>query len=161
MNFADAKVLIDALKLVPHPEGGYYRETYRSTGSIEGMSRNYSTAIYFMLTSESFSALHRIKADEVWHFYAGSPLYVHAIDPKGNYTRSAVGINMSNGEVPQLIVRAGDWFGASVAESDSFSLVGCTVAPGFDFRDFEMAKRDNLTQQFPQQADIIRQLTRS
>lgn len=164
---AAARQLIDKLELIPHPEGGYYRETYRSSGVIAhsalkdfGGDRNFSTAIYFMLTSESFSALHRIKQDEVWHFYAGSPLHVHAIDPKGNYTKNLLGINMANGEVPQLVVKAGDWFGASVANKGSFSLVGCTVAPGFDFRDFEMGTREQLNTLFPQHAELIRSLTR-
>jgi uncharacterized protein len=162
-----ARQLIDKLELIPHPEGGYYRETYRSAGAIpqnalKGFDgdRSFSTAIYFMLTSENFSALHRIKQDEVWHFYTGSPLHVHAIDPKGNYTRNLLGITIANGEVPQLVVKAGDWFGASVANKDSFSLVGCTVAPGFDFRDFEMGKREQLNALFPQHTELIRTLAR-
>jgi uncharacterized protein len=165
---AAGRQLIDRLELLPHPEGGYYRETYRSKGlipqsALEGFEgdRNFSTAIYFMLTSESFSALHRIKQDEVWHFYTGSPLHVHVIDAKGNYTKNLVGINISNGEVPQLVVKAGDWFGASVADRNSFSLVGCTVAPGFDFKDFEMGTREQLKALFPQHAEIIQRLTRA
>jgi uncharacterized protein len=158
--------LIDHLQLQPHPEGGYFRETYRSTGIIDGKElsldsdRNFSTAIYFMLTSDNFSAFHRIKSDEVWHFYAGAPLYVHVIDQLGVYHRHQAGINIEKGEVPQLVVKAGDWFGSSVATKDSFSLVGCTVAPGFDFRDFEMAERDKLLREFPEHKEIIIELTR-
>lgn len=160
----DKQVLIDKLGLQPHPEGGYYRETYRSKEQVtlpgfEG-DRNYSTAIYFMLTSENFSAFHRIKQDEVWHFYGGSPLYVHVIDTKGNYVRHTVGNKIDQGEVPQLVVKAGDWFGSSVVDANSWSLVGCTVAPGFDFRDFEMAKRDELVKEYPAHREIIVRLTR-
>lgn len=161
----DARLLIDKLALQPHPEGGYYRETYRSkeSSSLAGFDgqRNFSTAIYFMLTSENFSAFHRIKSDEVWHFYTGSPLYVHVIDKNGKYTRHTVGLNLSDGAVPQLVVKAGDWFGSSVVEKNSYSFVGCTVAPGFDFRDFEMANREALVREFPQHAEVIESLTRS
>jgi predicted cupin superfamily sugar epimerase len=160
----NAQLLIDRLRLHPHPEGGYFRETYRSTEtiSIDGFDgdRNYSTAIYFMLTSENFSAFHRIKQDEVWHFYAGSSLYVHVIDTSGKYVRHVVGVDVANGAVPQLVVKAGDWFGSTVVEANSFSLVGCTVAPGFDFRDFEMAKREDLLTLFPDHEEIIHRLTR-
>jgi predicted cupin superfamily sugar epimerase len=162
-----ARELIDRLELLPHPEGGYYRETYRSKGVIAQSAltdfdgeRNFSTAIYFMLTSRSFSALHRIRQDEVWHFYTGSPLHVHVIDANGKYRKNLVGINISNGEVPQLVVKAGDWFGATVAVKNSFALVGCTVAPGFDFRDFEMGTREQLNALFPQHAEVIGRLTR-
>lgn len=160
----DVQLLIEKLELRPHPEGGYYRETYRSKEQItlkgfEG-DRNYSTAIYFLLTSENFSAFHKIKQDEVWHFYSGSPLFVHVIDEQGTYMRHTVGIDLAKGEVPQLVVRAGDWFGSSVVDPGSYSLVGCTVAPGFDFRDFEMAKRQELLQKFPAHQEIISRLTR-
>ena len=160
----NVQLLIDKLELKPHPEGGYYRETYRSTEHItpanfEG-DRSYSTAIYFLLTSENFSAFHKIKQDEVWHFYAGSPLFVHVIDEKGIYTRHSVGIDISKGEVPQLVVKAGDWFGSSVVNENAYSLVGCTVAPGFDFRDFEMGKRDELQKKFPTHSEVIVKLTR-
>jgi predicted cupin superfamily sugar epimerase len=160
----NAQTVIDRLRLHPHPEGGYFRETYRSTESIsiDGFDgdRNYSTAIYFMLTSENFSAFHRIKQDEVWHFYTGSSLYVHVIDKSGKYVPHVVGVDLANGAVPQLVVKAGDWFGSSVIEKNSFSLVGCTVAPGFDFRDFEMAKREDLLTLFPDHEEIIHRLTR-
>jgi predicted cupin superfamily sugar epimerase len=160
----DVKALIEKLQLKPHPEGGYYRETYRSGGklSIPGYDgdRNYSTAIYFLLTSEHFSAFHRIRQDEVWHFYSGTPLYVHVIDREGKYIRHTVGSGIDNNEEPQLVVKAGDWFGSSVADKNSWSLAGCTVAPGFDFRDFEMAEREKLLQLFPEHHEIISQLTR-
>jgi predicted cupin superfamily sugar epimerase len=140
--------LVERLKLLPHPEGGYYRETYRS-------AQNHSTAIYFLLTSGNFSALHRIPQDEVWHFYQGSPVYVHVIDKDGNYIR-----NIVSADNPQLVVKGGDWFGASVVEPDSYSLVGCTVAPAFEFTGFELAKRDHLTSMYPEHEDLIASLTR-
>jgi len=138
--------LVEKLGLIPHPEGGYYKETYRSDAS---------TAIYFLLTSDMFSALHRIKQDEVWHFYKGSPLYVHVIDGEGNYIRRIV-----SADNPQVVVKGGNWFGASVVEGYSFTLVGCTVAPPFTFDDFELAKRDYLMSLYPEHEDLIVRLTR-
>ena len=161
----NAELLIDRLDLAPHPEGGWFRQTYESKEKVDlpgfDGARYYSTAIYFLLTSENFSAFHRLRQDEVWHYYAGSPLYVHVIDKNGNYTRYKVGININDGEFPQLTVKAGDWFGSSVVDTHSFSLVGCTVAPGFDYNDFEMAKREEMLRQFPQHKDIIVRLTRT
>jgi predicted cupin superfamily sugar epimerase len=163
MNEQVAQLVAD-LELLPHPEGGFYKETYRSKGSYSPIGfpglRNYSTSIYFLLTSESFSSLHRIKQDEVWHFYQGSPLFVHVIDPDGNYAKHAVGLDLKAGQTPQLVVEAGCWFGATVKDEDAYSLVGCTVAPGFDFDDFELAKRTELSQQYPEHQNIIRELTR-
>ncbi len=160
----DVQLLIDKLDLKPHPEGGYFSETYRSKEKIslpgfEG-DRHFSTAIYFLLTSDNFSAFHRLKQDEVWHFYQGSSLFVHVIDTGGKYTRHRVGLDFANGETPQLVVKAGDWFGSSVADENSYSLVGCTVAPGFDYRDFEMGKREELLKLFPDHKEIIERLTR-
>lgn len=159
------KQLVDELELLPHPEGGFYKETYRSKGSYSPIGfpgiRNYSTSIYFLLTSESFSSLHRIRQDEVWHFYHGSPLFLHVITPDGQYIKHSVGLDLQSGQTPQLVVEAGCWFGATVQNPDSYSLVGCTVAPGFDFDDFELANREELSASFPQHAEIIHQLTRA
>ncbi len=161
--------IVKTLNLQPHPEGGYYRETYRSEGSIpkkvlgEPFSgdRNYSTGIYFLITSESFSAFHRINQDEMWHFYDGSSMNLHMISPEGDYKRVRIGKNLSEGEHPQFTVPAGYWFASEVAENDSFSLLGCTVSPGFDFDDFEMPDRAELSKRFPHLADIIGKLTHS
>jgi len=161
--------IIDKLGLQPHPEGGYYKETYRSEGKIDKQSlgndfkgdRNYCTSIYFLLTSNNFSAFHRIKQDEIWNFYSGSALYVHVINRQGEYTRHQVGMNLDASEVPQLVVPANCWFASSVKDLDSYSLVGCTVAPGFDFEDFELATRADLIKQYPQLKIIITDLTRS
>ncbi len=164
----DAKHWIDGLKLRRHPEGGWFRETYRSAESVAKAylpprftgDRSFSTAIYFLLESGDLSALHRIKQDEVWHFYDGSPLTIHVIDPAGNYSAIRLGRDLAAGEGPQAVVRAGDWFGASVEEPGSYALVGCTVAPGFDFADFEMPGREELCRLFPQHRAVIERLTR-
>ena len=161
--------LIEKLELQPHPEGGYFKETYRSEGQIHEDSlgpeyagtRNYSTGIYFLLTSESFSALHRIKQDEIWHFYDGSPIRLHVISPSGHYAQHLIGRDLSKGEVPQFAVPGGSWFAAEVKEDDAFSLVGCTVSPGFDFLDFELATGSELTSKFPELEKIIARLVRS
>jgi predicted cupin superfamily sugar epimerase len=160
--------IIRKLELLPHPEGGYFRETYRSSGAIHPESagasyngeRNFSTCIYFLLTPESFSALHRIPQDEIWHFYDGSHLHLHMITPDGEYSKTVIGRGIKNGEVPQFVVPGGSWFGATVINKNDFSLVGCTVAPGFDFRDFEMGTREDLVRRFPQHHKIITRLTR-
>ena len=162
------KEIIERLNLVPHPEGGYYRETYRSDqiltgsslkGNLEG-ERNCSTAIYFMLTSDSFSAFHRIKHDEIWHFYSGSPIEIHMIHEDGAYELVQIGLNLRNGVYPQYTVPANTWFAASILEPESYGLVGCTVSPGFDFRDFEMGDREKLSNQFPQHNELINRFTR-
>lgn len=163
-----AKFWIQKLGLQPHPEGGYFRQTYKAEmivpkealpGGFTG-PRAASTAIYFLLEGDNFSALHRLRSDEVWHFYAGSALIVHVIDPDGNYSRILVGDDPDAGEVLQAVVRAGTWFGASLPSQKSFALVGCTVSPGFDFEDFEMARRADLLRAYPQHRDVIQELTR-
>lgn len=157
--------LIRKLKLTPHPEGGYFKETYRSKDKINGLpniyagERNYSTCIYFLLTSDSFSAFHRIKQDEVWHFYLGAPITIHMISEDGNYSEVTVGTNILNGELPQFVVPGGYWFGASVKEKQAYSLVGCTVSPGFDFQDFELPTRAWLLAKYPHLSDQILTLT--
>lgn len=160
--------IIKTLNLLPHPEGGYYKETYRSAGSINSDSlsadysgkRNYSTCIYFLLTSDTFSAFHRIKQDEIWHFYDGSPLLLHTISEKGLHSQHIIGKDITNGQTPQLVVNGGDWFAATVIGENSYSLVGCTVAPGFDFADFELAEKDELTALFPEHKGIIGEFTK-
>jgi predicted cupin superfamily sugar epimerase len=159
---------IDRLNLQPHPEGGWYRQTYRAAltlprSALAGHSgdRAASTAIYFLLADEQFSALHRLHSDEVWHFYAGSGLIVHVIAPDGEYQQLLLGSDTEAGEQFQAVVPAGCWFGSSLRHPNTYALVGCTVAPGFDFADFEMAKRNQLTAQYPQHRTIIGRLTRS
>jgi len=148
---------IAALRLTKHPEGGYYRETYRSPTTVElpvfAGARAVSTAIYFLLPATEFSALHRIKSDELWHFYAGQVVTIHVITAAGRYSTLMLGP-----ESPQAVVPAGCWFGATVASE--YALVGCTVAPGFDFSDFEIAARPALLAAFPQHRPIIERLTK-
>lgn len=158
--------IIQSYKMLPHPEGGFYKETYRSVIELDGKSlengmegtRNCSTAILFLLIQDSFSAFHRIKSDEIWHFYDGDPVQIHVIEPNGNYHLIKLGKNASKNEVFQAVVPAGAWF-ASKTEGE-YSLVGCTVAPGFDFADFELANAENLASEFPANRDLIIQFCR-
>jgi len=159
--------IINELKLEPHPEGGYFLETYRSLGEIneenleggyEG-KRNYSTCIYFLLTSDKFSALHRIKQDEIWHFYDGSPILLHMISELGIHSEHVIGRDFNKGETPQFIVPGGCWFAAEVINKNDYSLVGCTVSPGFSFKDFELKTRNELVSLFPNKVEIISKLT--
>ena len=155
------------LGLECHPEGGWFAESYRAGESIPsgalperfGGARPFSTAIHFLLEQGEISALHRLKSDEMWHFYAGDPLLIHIIPPDGSYDTIRLGSDPCGGERFQAVVPAGSWFGAEC--SGSFSLVGCTVAPGFDFSDFEMASRVLLSDSFPQHAALIERLTRA
>ncbi|MVM32356.1 hypothetical protein GO755_20080 [Spirosoma sp. HMF4905] len=158
------------LNMQPHPEGGYFAEMYRSAESISkaalpnrfGGDRSFSTAIYFLLENHHISTLHRIQSDEVWHFYAGGPLEIFVISPTGALTVIRLGNRLNQGEVFQAVVPAGCWFGSKpilTPEGPSFSLVGCTVAPGFDFNDFEIADRGILLQEFPQHRAVIELLT--
>lgn len=160
--------LIEQLALQPHPEGGYYKETYRSTEQVPaqalpdrfGGSRHFSTAIYFLLEEGNFSAFHRIRSDELWHFYAGEALLVHVLDTEGKLTTLRLGSNIDEGEQFQAVVPAGCWFAAEPAPGTSYALVGCTVSPGFDFADFELAGVRSLTAAFPQHAALIQRLCR-
>jgi len=148
---------IKTLSLLPHPEGGYYKETYRSDGTLNNVQgkRNYCTAIYFLLETGNFSAFHKIKSDELWHFYAGDVLEIIEITTKGELKITELSPNNF-----QYCVPANHWFGSRVKMGGQFSLVGCTVAPGFDFADFEMAERSVLQNQFPDHQHLIIQLTR-
>lgn len=157
----NADEIISRLGLKPHPEGGFYRESYRSPGTFESGRgpRAHSTAVYFLLRRGEISRLHRLKSDEVWHFYGGGPLTVAEIAPDGTRRETVLGPDLDAGQTPQHVVPAGSWFGAFPSEGTEFSLVGCTVAPGFDFSDFEMAARAGLTQRFPHAAALIKRLT--
>jgi predicted cupin superfamily sugar epimerase len=153
----DAEYYIRTLQLLPHPEGGYYKETYRSQTKVDTISgaRNASTAIYFLLEEGNFSAFHKIKSDELWHFYAGDILEVIEISQKGELKITELGKDNF-----QYCVPAGNWFGSRVKNGGKFSLVGCTVAPGFDFADFEMAEQNKLKDAYPQHKKVIKEMTR-
>jgi predicted cupin superfamily sugar epimerase len=168
-----AKYWIQHLSLEPHPEGGWYRQTYRADLRLAKQelperfqgSRAASTAIYFLLERDDFSAFHRLQSDELWHFYAGGGVLVHVIDPEGNYSQIKLGSDPEAGQTFQAVVKAGCWFASHLGEAvdnkdEAFVLVGCTVAPGFDFEDFELAKRDELGQVYPQHHDLIDRWTR-
>jgi predicted cupin superfamily sugar epimerase len=133
--------LIRALELVPHPEGGHYRETYRSGAQVPTPRgpRSASTAILFLLTAGEVSHWHRIHSDEAWHHHGGGRLLIHELSPAGAVRRTGLGLDLAAGEQPQHVVQAGHWFAAEPAPATPWSLVSCTVAPGFDFDDFELA----------------------
>jgi predicted cupin superfamily sugar epimerase len=164
----DASYWINKLQLTQHVEGGAFRETYRSKLTIPRTvlplffqgDRNASTTIYFLLASGQFSAFHRIAADEVWHFYFGDPLLVHEINHNGRLITHLLGTDPEKGESFQTIIKAGSWFASVPAPGSEYALVGCTVAPGFDFADFELADRAALSQQYPEHAELIEKLTR-
>lgn len=164
----DAKQWIEALRLNPHPEGGYFRQTYRCPESIDKKhlperfdgKRRISTAIYFLLQGSDFSAFHRLRQDELWHFYQGCFLTIHVIDEAGEYFRIGLGVDLRIGELPQAVVKSGWLFGATVDVPGSFALVGCTTAPGFEYADFEMPCRERLIDIYPQHRAIIQRLTR-
>ncbi len=163
----DAAYWIERLELEKHPEGGYYRETHRSIETIGaahlperfGGDRRISTAIYFLITGDRPSYLHRLKSEEIWHFYTGSPVALHIINTEGRHSRLRLGCHPEKGEVFQGIIHAGAWFGALVDDPEGYALVGCTVAPGFDFADFEMGDRAQLLEAYPQHRQIIELLS--
>jgi hypothetical protein len=163
-----AEYWIEKLQLQKHPEGGYFREVYRAEETIPKHNlherysgdRNYSTSIYFLITSNEFSSFHRIKSDETWHFYHGSPITIHTIDENGKYSAVKLGSNPEKGEVFQFTIPHGTWFAASVDEPDSYALVGCTVAPGFHYDDFKLGKREEMIKLFPQHEEIINNFTK-
>ncbi len=157
----DARTIIAALGLAPHPEGGFFRETYRGSlvvGAPQG-KRSASTAIYFLLPAGTFSALHRVRSDEVWHHYDGDPIDLHTLDDAGAHAVTRLGRDVLRGERPQYVVPAGVWQ-AAVPLGARFALCGCTVAPGFDFADFEMPTRDALVSRFPALRSVVEKLTR-
>ena len=160
--------LVEALKLSPHPEGGYFRETYRSNEKLENAAlpgryeggRNISTAILYLITSDAFSAMHRLKTDEILHFYAGAPAVVFMVYPSGEGEKIMLGSDIAAGEAPQVTAPRGAWFGIRVAGGGDYTLLGSTVAPGFDFKDFEMGDREKLTAEYPQHSESIKLFTR-
>lgn len=199
-----AEYWIKRLRLRPHPEGGYYRETYRAPEMIAkaDLPRRYNgrralaTAIYFLLRGDQCSAFHRLKSDEIWHFYDGSPLFIFVIGNDGRLTTAKLGLNAEEGEQPQFVIRAGAWFAAALANPKStaspqsgkrplgpcgngadvenpqpqsgppvaeklYVLIGCTVAPGFDFADFELGNRGKLCRKFPKHRALIVKLTKA
>ncbi|MHA7684282.1 cupin domain-containing protein [Cupriavidus sp. PET2-C1] len=161
----DKDQLIQRFGLQPHPEGGYYRETHRDDvrvsreGAGNPATHAASTAIYYLLCDSAYSAWHRIRSDEVWHFYAGCPLNVHVLEQDGSLTTHRLGNALADDDaVFQAVVGAGCWFAAERSDPDGFSLVGCTVAPGFEFSEFELADADSLLASHPRHGALIARL---
>lgn len=162
-----AEYYIQKLNLAPHPEGGYFKEIYRSTGVIRadclaeeyGGNRNFCTSIYFLLKGNNISAMHRLRSDEIWHFYDGCPVQIISINEKGVLNEIILGKDLSKGESFQSVIPKNSWFGAELADKKSFALVGCTVSPGFEFEDFEIGKRKDLLKNFPGFERKIKNLT--
>ena len=165
MNKAD--YYIEKLELTSHIEGGAFKETYRSNIIIPQKTltkyfkgdRNASTAIYFLLKHGQFSALHKIASDELWHFYDGDALSIYEITVEGELKKHLLGKNLENGESFQCFIKAGSWFGSRCEVINGFSLVSCTVSPGFDFDDFVLANRTELLEKYPEYSNLITELT--
>ncbi|ARP77905.1 cupin domain-containing protein [Bordetella genomosp. 6] len=159
-----AATLIRRLGLLPHPEGGHYRETYRAADAVtraDGALRAASTAILYLLCDGAWSTWHRIRADELWHFHAGAALHIHVLAPDGGYRRLRLGNTLEDaGAEFQAAVPAGSWFAAELAQPGGYALAGCTVAPGFEFSEFELADAAALRRLYPAQADLIARLAR-
>ncbi|NLE28911.1 MAG: cupin domain-containing protein [Phycisphaerae bacterium] len=160
--------IIDRLKLQPHPEGGFFAETYRSDEQFDGQSlssrytskRSIATAIYFLITAESCSVMHRLKSDEIFHFYMGDPVTMLHLYPDGSSRILTLGTDLINGQQPQVVVPKDTWQGSFVSPGGRYALLGTTVAPGFDFADFEYGRRKDLIEQYPDHAQTIIRLTR-
>ncbi|MCD4734618.1 MAG: cupin domain-containing protein [Bacteroidales bacterium] len=161
-----AQLWIKKLGLKRHPEGGFYREIYRSDEFINKKSlperyssyRNYSTSIYYLLAGIEISTFHRIKSDEIWHFYDGAPLFIYILKEDHTLQKVVLGNRIDKNELPQVVIKRGNWFAAEVSRKNSFTLTGCTVAPGFDFDDVEFAKKEEMTRSYPQYAQIFNKL---
>ncbi len=165
MEELTAQQVVECLGLQPHPEGGFYIETYRSKttfehGDVFPATRNHSTAIYYLLEKTDFSTFHRIKSDELWHHYLGESFLISVILEDGSFEEILLGKNLQHGEKPQAMVPAGAWFASELKTKEGFGLVGCTVSPGFDFQDFEIAERNNLIERYPELERIISRLSR-
>ena len=166
-----ASEIIEALGLQPHPiEGGFFRETYRSQGVIKASSlpmmyqsrgdRSYGTAIYYLLTADTFSEMHRLPTEEVFHFYLGSPMRMLQLYPNGSGREFVIGPDILAGQLPQVVVSAGVWQGSSLEPGGDFILLGATMAPGFDYADYEQGRRSQLIKEYPEHSNAIRRLTR-
>ncbi len=153
--------LIDQLQLLPHIEGGYYRETYRSKEKVinhEGESRDLTTLIYFLLPSGKFSKFHKIASDEIWLYQQGAPVAIHLLLEDGSHKTEILGSDLSNGQQLQVIIPSNTLFGAEVLGDNTYALSACMVAPGFDFADFQLYTSETLMEIYPQHHEIIAHL---
>ena len=164
----DARAIIDLLNLEPHPEeGGWFREIYRSADSVGtpalrdryGADRVAGTAIYYLLTPDTFSAMHRLKSDEIFHFYLGDPVEQLLLYPDGSSDLRTLGSNLSSGARPVSIVPAGAWQGARLAAGGALALLGCTVSPGFDYADYDHGNAEALIRSHPGRRTLIEALS--
>jgi predicted cupin superfamily sugar epimerase len=153
--------IIDKFDMQSHPEGGFFKETYRSEEEIDTVvgKRSLCTGIYFLLPKGHVSHFHKIKSDEMWHFYGGDPLTIVEITEEGELISTTLGPNIEQGEVPQYVVKANRWFGSFPKQNSEYCFVGCTVSFGFDFNDFELAKREELLKKYPKHEEVISKLT--
>lgn len=162
METQNAAYYIQLLNLLPHPEGGYYKETFRSEQQVnhvgEANVKQACTSIYYLLENADFSGFHRIASDEIWYFHKGQPLIIHVIKNDG----TLISYELSDEKTGSfsIIVQAGLWFAAELKRTEGFTLVSCAVAPGFDFREFEMAKREELVLQYPQHEALLTRMCR-
>lgn len=159
-----AEEVIELLELQPHPmEGGFFRESYRCGESLSrhGTSRSISTAIYYLLTPKTMSALHKLPGDEVFHFYMGDPVRMLQLWPDGSTRTLTLGIDLESRQVPQLVVPGGVWQGSVLIDGGQWALLGATMAPGFDYADYVSGDREELTTQYPAAATMIERLTPS
>jgi len=160
-----AKQYIEKLNLSSHPEGGFFKEVYRAEEKTNHLPERYlgdrafSTSIYFLLEGNQFSSFHKLKSDELWHFYDGSSIKIYIINPQGNLIPKILGRKIESGEVFQIVIPHDHWFAAELIDKNSFALIGCTVAPGFEFADFELAEREKLISLFPTHSNLISRLT--
>lgn len=162
MIIEDANYWVQHLQLHPHPEGGFYKETYRSTKQVvrnppAGLKQA-CTSIYYLLGGRDFSGFHQIESDEMWYFHKGSPLHIHSIDTNGVLTTRELS-DQPTGDL-SVTVEAGQWFAAELPSGDGYVLVSCAVAPGFDFSEFKMARKSEMIAEYPQHTALANRLCR-
>ena len=165
----NAQYWIEKLNLTEHPEGGFFAPAFRASEQISrgGLpdrfagNRAIASSIYYLLKKGQFSTFHRLKSVEIWNFFEGDPLTIHVLDQLGALTEKRLGRDFDKGERFQVAIEAGDWFAAEQRGPGDFTLVGCTVAPGFEYEDMEIAGRVELLANYPQYKAIIERLTKA
>lgn len=160
-------LLVNKYSLVPHPEGGYYKQTFKSKDNIvpparfgENEELSAGTAIFFLLSGEDFSAWHKLNMAETWHYYGGGDLKLYIIEPNRKLTTVTLGNPLSDNTIPQYTIEPNKYFSAELSDKEDYCFVGCTVSPGFEFRHFELANRNAFSKQYPEHSDLIKRLTR-
>jgi len=164
----DGRYWIEKLGLERHPEGGYFRETYRTNSMIDKSclpeafagDRHLATSIFYLLDKEEYSVFHKLHGDEIWHYYTGSPLILYMLSANGSLDIVCLGTDIEHGEYPQVTIKNNTWFAAELKDKTSFGLYGCTTSPGFEYEDFEMADRQTLLEKYPQHKKILNRFTK-